>query len=244
MIVRGFTLTELLVVIVIIAMLIGMLMPAVALVRSSAKSTDCMNRFHQMGLAFEVYLNDNEGIYPPANDWYGFGGYTNYVLGIFQSIAPTDGTAKMFMCSEDKHKPTDIVPAGNYGAGLQVWTGSGQSHGYNSECIGGKGNITTPHNYKTPALRSEIRNPTETILSADTISPSSGSYLGLDYGYAQATYRNVYPRHRINTVCNILWIDGHVSGVAAAGPYDRASLTDPLRLGIFPGALINTWDRD
>ncbi len=125
---NAFTLIELMVVISIIALLASMLIPAVSVVRSSAKSADCLNRLRQMGLAFEVYLNDNDHIYPPADDWYGYGGFTNYVLGIYQSAAPTDGTAQMFMCSEDRHKPTDLIPAGILGRWIpglgQGWTKS------------------------------------------------------------------------------------------------------------------------
>ncbi|MCK6490072.1 MAG: type II secretion system GspH family protein [Planctomycetes bacterium] len=57
---RGFTLIELLVVISIIAILAGMLLPAIHLVRKSAKTTACANNLRQFGLAIEVFRNDHE----------------------------------------------------------------------------------------------------------------------------------------------------------------------------------------
>jgi len=60
----GFSLIELLVVISIIAVLAGMLLPAVGVVRAVAKRSVCANAMRQMGMAFEVYAQDNDGQVP------------------------------------------------------------------------------------------------------------------------------------------------------------------------------------
>ena len=60
----AFTLIELLVVIAIIAVLAGMLMPAVRMVSESAKQRSCAGRLRQLHAAVLVYAQDNEGLMP------------------------------------------------------------------------------------------------------------------------------------------------------------------------------------
>ncbi len=66
---HGFTLIELLVAVAIIAVLFGMLLPALARAREQARQTSCLNNFRQAGIAFEMYKLPHEGYYPTNPDW-------------------------------------------------------------------------------------------------------------------------------------------------------------------------------
>src|SRR5258707_10782127 len=67
----GFTLVELLVVIGIIALLMGMLLPALGKAREQARTVKCAANLRNVGQGIMIYVAENKGSYPAAYTYVG-----------------------------------------------------------------------------------------------------------------------------------------------------------------------------
>lgn len=88
MIRRAFTLIKLLVVIAIVALLTGILLPALSAARESAKAAVCGANLRQVGVAFGLYTGDHDDLYPARHDPFTYTDRTG------QPVLAPDGTPK------------------------------------------------------------------------------------------------------------------------------------------------------
>lgn len=111
---RAFTLIELLVVIAVIALIIGILLPALAGARESARTTRCLANVRSIAQGLSAYSGDYREMFPHWSAWqvYGGDGSTNedtpglgWVEQLEDHLSGSPGVLEAFQC------PARVIPA-------------------------------------------------------------------------------------------------------------------------------------
>ncbi|QQE13972.1 prepilin-type N-terminal cleavage/methylation domain-containing protein [Planctomycetota bacterium] len=208
---KAFTLIELLVVISIIALLIGILLPALSAARDTAMGIKCMSNVRQLGIGNGIYTHENNQFLPIVND-------------VRAKLTELVKNPDAFSCPGDDHFEVKYKADGT----IQE-TDEDSSYGYNFVYLGwahkwgpaddkyGPGSDIDWHKLD------ESTNPTSTIVLGDSGHRSEEEedpyYNNVGYDatfirwHINPSYKKMflYRRHSQNTRTNILWLDGHCS---------------------------------
>ncbi|MBR2723456.1 MAG: type II secretion system protein [Lentisphaeria bacterium] len=246
---KQFTLIELLVVIAIIAILAGMLLPALNTARERGRIATCQSNQKELGVYFQFYISDNNDYMLAIHDKNATN-LTHWQYIIRDTYAQrqhyTDEVQmpRVFRCPSKKHKS---------------WHGDDIHYGYNvvflgmSYFLGARdkdGGRFGGDPYR-PAKLSQIASPSQTICTVDTHKRNNSGDAANSGFYKVAPNNTTAKNNGIvdtlhNKSTNVMWVDGHVSNVKiknVADPYSEDALTTADQNTNIWDQPDNLWDR-
>ena len=239
---KAFTLVELLVVIAVIALLMGILMPALTAARSQGRGVVCRSNIRQLLLANIGYASENDGSYAPAAlDIFGDNKYRWHGVrdDVNSPFDPARGPLAAYLGDGRVKKCPQKV---NFRQG-DPWDwdfedGCG-GYGYNMTYIGSRiWQSYSNENCKITTKDFELRRPAQTLMFADTAMAKldNGRPYYLEYSFVEPPYfvvngnpvaswgyasPSIHFRHRDRA--NVGWSDGHISSEKMA-PFEGVNV--------------------